>query len=61
VHLKIKETKIAKNGKELYKWKEDDINEKFDKFTAIVGNQKFVCKKWGRVANKKNGYTSWLL
>ena len=44
---------MAKKGKALCKWKEGDIDKKFDKFTAIVGNPKFVCKKCGRVADKK--------
>ncbi len=45
---------MAKKAKRLCKWKEDDINKKFDKFIDIVRNPKFVCKKCGRVADKKN-------
>ena len=44
---------MAKKEKPLCKWKEDDITKKFDKFSDIVGNPKFVCKKCGRVADKK--------
>jgi hypothetical protein len=51
--LKTKEKKMAKKEKELCKWKTDDLNEKFDKFIDIVRNPKFVCKKCGRVADKK--------
>ena len=45
---------MAKKAKRLCKWKEEDIAEKFDKFSDIVRNPKFVCKKCGRVADKKN-------
>jgi 3-methyladenine DNA glycosylase/8-oxoguanine DNA glycosylase len=44
---------MAKQEKQLCKWKEDDINKKFEKFCDIVRNPKFVCKKCGRVADKK--------
>jgi len=44
---------MAEKGKKLCKWKKDDISEKFDKFIDIVRNPKFVCKKCGRVADKK--------
>ena len=44
---------MAKKTKELCKWKEDDINKKFDDYSDIVRNPKFVCKKCGRVADKK--------
>ena len=44
---------MAKKVKELCKWKKDDISEKFDKLTRIVKDPKFVCKKCGRVADKK--------
>jgi len=44
---------MAKKEKRLCKWKEDDISEKFDKFINIVSSPKFVCKKCGRVADKK--------
>jgi rubrerythrin len=54
VDFYIKEDKMAKKAKRLCKWKEDDINKKFDKFIDIVRNPKFVCKKCGRVADKKN-------
>jgi hypothetical protein len=37
----------------LCKWKKDDIDKKFDKFSAIVRNPEFVCIKCGRVADKK--------
>jgi hypothetical protein len=38
---------MAKKEKMLCKWKEDDIKKNFDKFSDIVRNQKFVCKKCG--------------
>ena len=44
---------MAKKGKMLCKWKEDDIKKRFDEFSDIVKNPKFVCKKCGRVADKK--------
>ena len=44
---------MAKKEKLLCKWKEDDINKKFEKFSDIVRNPKFVCKKCGWVAIKK--------
>ena len=44
---------MAKKDKRMCKWKEDDISEKFDKYINIVINPKFVCKKCGRVADKK--------
>ena len=44
---------MAKKEKELCKWKKEDITKKFDKYTAIVKNPKFVCTKCGRVADKK--------
>jgi 16S rRNA G1207 methylase RsmC len=44
---------MAKKEKRMCKWKENDLSEKFDKFTAIVSNPKFVCKKCLRVADKK--------
>jgi 3-methyladenine DNA glycosylase/8-oxoguanine DNA glycosylase len=44
---------MAKKEKMLCKWKEDDIKKNFDKFSDIVRNPKFVCKKCGRVADKK--------
>ena len=53
MQLTIKEEVMAKKTKELCKWKEDDINKKFEKFSDIVRNPKFVCKKCGRVADKK--------
>ena len=45
--------RMAKKIKRLCKWKEDDISKKFDKFTKIVSEPKFACKKCGRVADKK--------
>jgi len=45
---------MAKKAKRLCKWKEEGIAKKFDKFIDIVRNPKFVCKKCGRVADKKN-------
>ena len=48
-----KENTMAKKEKRLCKWKEDDIFDKFDKFITIVSSPKFVCKKCGRVADKK--------
>jgi hypothetical protein len=44
---------MAKKAKQLCKWKEGDITEKLDEFSDIVRNPKFVCKKCGRVADKK--------
>ena len=44
---------MAKKTKELCKWKQDDINKKFEKFSDIVRNPKFACTKCGRVADKK--------
>jgi hypothetical protein len=44
---------MAKKEKRLCKWKEDDISKKFEKFITIVSAPKFVCKKCGRVADKK--------
>ena len=44
---------MAKKEKRLCKWKEDDISEKFDEFITIVSDPKYVCKKCGRVADKK--------
>ena len=44
---------MAKKEKMLCKWKEDDINKIFEKFSDIVRNRKWVCKKCGRVADKK--------
>ncbi|MGD8706739.1 MAG: hypothetical protein PVI84_14620 [Syntrophobacterales bacterium] len=44
---------MAKKVKRLCKWKANDISGKFDKFTKIIREPKFVCKKCGRVADKK--------
>ena len=44
---------MAKKDQRLCKWKEDDISKYFDKYLNVVRNPKFVCKKCGRVANKK--------
>ncbi len=44
---------MAKKDKRLCKWKEDDLSKKFDKFKKIVSEPTFVCKKCGRVADKK--------
>ena len=44
---------MAKKAKRMCKWSEKDLDEKIDKFTAIVSNPKFVCKKCLRVADKK--------
>ncbi len=52
--LKVRADKMAKKEKPLCKWKENDISKKIDKFADIVRNPKFVCKKCGRVADKKN-------
>jgi hypothetical protein len=49
----IKEEFMAKKTKALCKWKQDDIKKKFDDFSDIVRNPKFVCTKCGRVADKK--------
>jgi hypothetical protein len=45
--------KMAKKEKMLCKWKKDDIDKKLDTLSDIVRNPKFVCKKCGRVADKK--------
>jgi len=42
---------MAQKEKRLCKWKEEDIDKKFEKFSSIVKNPKFVCKKCGRVAD----------
>jgi hypothetical protein len=47
------EKKMAKKEKMLCKWKKDDIDKKLDTLSDIVRNPKFVCKKCGRVADKK--------
>jgi hypothetical protein len=44
---------MAKKAKMLCKWKQEDITKKFDKYSDIVRNPKFVCTKCGRVADKK--------
>ena len=44
---------MGKKTKRLCKWKGDDISKKFEKFAAIVSEPKYVCKKCGRVADKK--------
>jgi hypothetical protein len=44
---------MPKKAKRLCKWKEEDITKKFDEFIDIVKNSTFVCKKCGRVADKK--------
>lgn len=44
---------MAKKTKKLCNWKQEDISNKFDKFSDIVRNPKFVCTKCGRVADKK--------
>jgi len=46
---------MAKKVKWLCKWKEADIAKKFDEFVDIVKNPTVVCKKCGRVADKKKG------
>jgi 3-methyladenine DNA glycosylase/8-oxoguanine DNA glycosylase len=48
-----KENKMAKKAKILCKWKQEDITKKFDKYSDIVRNPKFICTKCGRVADKK--------
>ena len=44
---------MSKKEKQLCKWKQDDISEKFDEFVSIVRKPKFLCTKCGRVAVKK--------
>jgi hypothetical protein len=44
---------MAKRGKKVCKWKEDDLAEKLDEFMDIVRQPKFLCKKCGRVADDK--------
>jgi hypothetical protein len=45
--------KMENKEKRLCKWKEDDIDKKFDEFNDIVKHPKFLCKKCGRVADEK--------
>jgi hypothetical protein len=42
-----------KKEKRLCKWKEETIIDNFEAFKEIVTIPKHVCKKCGRVANKK--------
>ena len=44
---------MAKKGKKVCKWKEDDLAEKLDEFMDIIRQPKFLCKKCGRVADDK--------
>lgn len=44
---------MAKKEKRMCKWSDKDLDKNFDKFTEIVSNPKFVCKKCLRVADKK--------
>ena len=44
---------MGNKEKRLCKWKEDDIEKKFEAFISIVKRPKFLCKKCGRVANEK--------
>ena len=44
---------MAKKEKMLCKWKKEDISKELDTLSDIVRNPKFVCKKCGRVADKK--------
>ncbi|MBW2610747.1 MAG: hypothetical protein JRE12_00080 [Deltaproteobacteria bacterium] len=44
---------MAKKEKRLCKWKEAAIGDNFDAFKDIVKVPRYVCKKCGRVANKK--------
>ncbi len=44
---------MAQKEKRLCKWTEDDIDKEFEKFSDIVRNPKFLCKKCGRVADDK--------
>jgi len=44
---------MAKKEKRLCKWKEEAINDNFETLKDIVKSPEFVCKKCGRVSNKK--------
>ena len=44
---------MAKKEKHLCKWNENAISKNFNQYRDIVANPKFVCKKCGRVADKK--------
>jgi len=45
--------KMAKDEKQLCKWNSQDVATNFDKFTDMVKNPKFLCKKCGWAASKK--------
>ena len=45
---------MAKKAKKMCSWKKKDVSKDFAKFADIVRNPKFVCKKCGWVATKKN-------
>jgi hypothetical protein len=49
----LKESIMAKKEKRLCKWKADDIEKKMDTFIELVREPKYLCKKCGRVAEKK--------
>ena len=40
-------------GKKLCKWKKGDVEDDFDELRKIVAKPAYVCRKCGRVADKK--------
>ncbi len=44
---------MAKSDKRMCKWKPDAIVKDLKVFKSLVDSPQYVCKKCGRVANKK--------
>jgi lipopolysaccharide biosynthesis regulator YciM len=40
-------------GKTLCKWKKDEFDKRMDALKEIVSKPRYVCRKCGRVADKK--------